>query len=95
MVANAPSLAPEDQPTIAIITSLYCEKLAVDAMMDVKKTYVKYRNKGILPPCRAVSHHIQWRGVWRGTGGGRPGGGHILCFGGRAQNFKRKKKTPK
>lgn len=46
MVASAPSLAAEDQPTIAIITSLYCEKMAVDAMMDVKTTYVKYKTQG-------------------------------------------------
>jgi hypothetical protein len=35
-----------DQPTIAVITSLYCEKLAVDALIDDKTTFVKYQTEG-------------------------------------------------
>ncbi|KAL4228404.1 hypothetical protein ACF0H5_011452 [Mactra antiquata] len=34
------------QPTIAIITANYCEKLAVDAMMENKTTYVKFKTGG-------------------------------------------------
>ncbi|XP_052253566.1 uncharacterized protein LOC127859952 isoform X2 [Dreissena polymorpha] len=35
-----------NQPTIAIITANYCEKVAVDAMMENKTTYVKYKTGG-------------------------------------------------
>ena len=41
-----PTIAANQQPTIAIITALYCEKLAIDAMMENKKTYVKYKTEG-------------------------------------------------
>ena len=34
------------KPTIAIITSKYYEKLAVDAMMEDKTTFVKYKTEG-------------------------------------------------
>jgi len=39
-------MASAQQPTIAIITALYCEKLAVDAMMDNKETFVRYTTVG-------------------------------------------------
>jgi hypothetical protein len=41
-----PILPEQDQPTVAVITLLYCEKLAVDAMMDSKTTYVRYKTEG-------------------------------------------------
>ena len=41
-----PVLPDSEQPAIAIITLLYCEKLAVDAMMDPKTTYVRYKTEG-------------------------------------------------
>ncbi|XP_052829688.1 uncharacterized protein LOC106882433 isoform X2 [Octopus bimaculoides] len=41
MVKDLPFLQYHEQPTIAIITSLYSEKLAVDAMIDNKSTYFK------------------------------------------------------
>ena len=46
IVAHIPILKGKDNPKIAIITSLYCEKLAVDAMMDDKTTYIRYKKKG-------------------------------------------------
>ncbi|XP_052805319.1 uncharacterized protein LOC128234829 [Mya arenaria] len=39
-------VSASNQPTIAIITANYCEKMAVDAMMENKTTYVKYKVKG-------------------------------------------------
>lgn len=46
MVEELPFLSHQQQPTIAIITSLYCEKLAVDAMIEEKATFVKYKTDG-------------------------------------------------
>ena len=46
IVKSMPRLTGYDQPTIAVITSLYCEKLAVDALIDDKTTFVKYKTKG-------------------------------------------------
>ena len=51
VVKQMPTIAANQQPTIAIITALYCEKLAIDAMMENKKTYVKYKTEG-----RTVGH---------------------------------------
>lgn len=39
-------VSTNQQPTIAIITAKYCEKLAVDAMMENKTTYIKYKTGG-------------------------------------------------
>ncbi|XP_052077843.1 uncharacterized protein LOC127715718 [Mytilus californianus] len=46
IVKNIPRLTSQEQPTIAVITSLYCEKLAVDALIDNKTTFVKYKTEG-------------------------------------------------
>ncbi|CAG5123808.1 unnamed protein product [Candidula unifasciata] len=46
LVPELPELASKDQPTIGIITTLYHEKLAVDAMIDDKRTYVKFKTEG-------------------------------------------------
>ena len=46
---NLPVLKGRDIPTIAVVTSLYCEKLAVDAMMEHKVSYVKYKTEGTSP----------------------------------------------
>ena len=35
-----------EKPTVAIITSKYYEKLAVDSMMTNKTTFVKYKTEG-------------------------------------------------
>ena len=42
-----PAQAAGKKPTIAIITSRYYEKLAVDAMMEDKTTFVKYKTEGM------------------------------------------------
>ena len=46
MVQNMPTLLARDQPVVAIVTRLYCEKLAVDAMIENKITYVRYKTEG-------------------------------------------------
>lgn len=46
VVKAMPTIVKSRQPTIAIITAQYCEKLAVDAMMDDKETYVRYTTVG-------------------------------------------------
>lgn len=43
-----PTIASNKQPTIAIITAQYCEKLAVDAMLENKETFVRYTTVGEL-----------------------------------------------
>lgn len=43
-----PTIASNRQPTIAIITAQYCEKLAVDAMLENKETFVRYTTVGKL-----------------------------------------------
>ena len=42
---DMPQLTGKEQPTVAIITSLYCEKLAVDSMINDKTTFVKYKTE--------------------------------------------------
>ncbi|CAH8474789.1 unnamed protein product [Schistosoma haematobium] len=39
-------VSTSEKPTIAIITNLLCEKLAVDAMMEQKTTFVRYKSEG-------------------------------------------------
>ena len=46
-VKQMPTIAANQQPTIAIITANYCEKLAVDAMMEQKTTFVKFKTEGM------------------------------------------------
>ncbi|XP_059150764.1 uncharacterized protein LOC131937389 [Physella acuta] len=46
LVQELPTLTGKEQPTIAIVTSLYHEKLAVDAMIENKKTFVKFKTEG-------------------------------------------------
>ncbi|KAF5300495.1 hypothetical protein FQA39_LY02294 [Lamprigera yunnana] len=46
IVKQMPTMASAKQPTIAIITAQYCEKLAVDAMIQNKETYVRYTTVG-------------------------------------------------
>lgn len=46
VVRQMPSVVSSQQPTIAIITSQYCEKLAVDSMIENKDTYVRYTTVG-------------------------------------------------
>ncbi|XP_049299710.1 uncharacterized protein LOC125772238 isoform X4 [Anopheles funestus] len=46
IVKQMPTIASNKQPTIAIITAQYCEKLAVDAMLENKETFVRYTTVG-------------------------------------------------
>lgn len=46
VVKQMPTLHSSRQPSIAVITALYCEKQAVDAMMDNQETYVRYTTVG-------------------------------------------------
>lgn len=46
IVRQMPTVLSMHQPTIAIITAQYCEKLAVDAMIENKDTYVRYTTVG-------------------------------------------------
>ncbi|XP_054279456.1 uncharacterized protein LOC128997788 [Macrosteles quadrilineatus] len=46
IVKQMPTMVKAKQPTIAIITAQYCEKLAVDAMIENKETFVRYTTVG-------------------------------------------------
>lgn len=46
VVKQMPTIASNKQPTIAIITAQYCEKLAVDSMLENKETFVRYTTVG-------------------------------------------------
>lgn len=46
VVKQMPTMISSKQPTIAIITAQYCEKLAVDAMIENKETFVRYTTVG-------------------------------------------------
>lgn len=46
-VRQMPEVVRSQQPTIAIITAQFCEKLAVDSMIENKDTYVRYKQEGI------------------------------------------------
>jgi len=48
VVRQMPTMASSKQPTIAVITAQYCEKLAVDSMLENKETYVRYTTVGKL-----------------------------------------------
>lgn len=49
VVKQMPTIASNKQPTIAIVTAQYCEKLAVDAMLENKETFVRYTTVGESP----------------------------------------------
>ena len=51
MVKNMPIQSGPNKPTVAIITSKYYEKLAVDAMMENKTTFVRFKSEGTLRVC--------------------------------------------
>ncbi|GLH03138.1 Uncharacterized protein GBIM_09045 [Gryllus bimaculatus] len=46
VVKQMPTMVSAKQPTIAIITAQYCEKLAVDTMIENKETFVRYTTVG-------------------------------------------------
>lgn len=45
-VRQMPQVMRSQQPTVAIITAQFCEKLAVDAMIENKDTYMRYKVEG-------------------------------------------------
>lgn len=49
-----PTMVSAKQPTIAVITAQYCEKIAVDAMLENKETFVRYTTVGKLRCCALV-----------------------------------------
>ncbi|PSN49293.1 hypothetical protein C0J52_09404 [Blattella germanica] len=59
VVRQMPTMASSKQPTIAVITAQYCEKLAVDAMLENKETFVRYTTVG--PPPQQQSNYYQHR----------------------------------
>ncbi|KAG8198073.1 hypothetical protein JTE90_020903 [Oedothorax gibbosus] len=75
MVKQMPMVAQNKQPLIAIITAQYCEKLAVDAMIDNKETFVKFKTEGesnvytlgTIGPHRVVSTKLPATGMARGA----------------------------
>lgn len=48
IVQQMPTQTKGRKPTVAIITSKYYEKLAVDSMMDDKTTFVRYKTEGLI-----------------------------------------------
>lgn len=46
VVKQMPTIASNKQPTIAVITAQYCEKVAVDSMLENKETFVRYTTVG-------------------------------------------------
>ncbi|KAG8243875.1 hypothetical protein J6590_035490 [Homalodisca vitripennis] len=57
VVKQMPTMVKAKQPTIAIITAQYCEKLAVDAMIENKETFVRYTTVGIPSSASSSSLH--------------------------------------
>lgn len=45
-----PKVKRSEQPTVALITSLYVEKLAVDALIENKETFIRYKTDGKILP---------------------------------------------
>lgn len=41
-----PTIQSNRQPTVAIITAEYCEKVAVDTLIENKETFVRYTTLG-------------------------------------------------
>lgn len=41
-----PIIQNNRQPTVAIITAEYCEKVAVDTLIENKETFVRYTTLG-------------------------------------------------
>lgn len=58
IVKHMPELKASEQPTITIVTSLFCEKVAVDAMIEEKTTYVKYKTEGCYKINLDIFHFI-------------------------------------
>lgn len=60
-----PTLVSSKQPTIAIITAQYCEKLAVDTMIENKETFVRYTTVGkLVYMCVCVKERERFMDLW-------------------------------
>lgn len=46
IVEQIPTIQTNRQPTVAIITAEYCEKVAVDTLIENKETFVRYTTVG-------------------------------------------------
>jgi len=46
IVEQMPVIQYNRQPTVAIITAEYCEKVAVDILIENKETFVRYTTVG-------------------------------------------------
>lgn len=46
IVEQIPIIQNNRQPTVAIITAEYCEKVAVDILIENKETFVRYTTLG-------------------------------------------------
>ncbi|XP_015919736.1 uncharacterized protein [Parasteatoda tepidariorum] len=70
-----PMISQAKQPVIAIITAQYCEKVAVDSMIENKETFVKFKTEGesnvytlgTVGPHRVVSTKLPATGMARGA----------------------------
>ncbi|KAK0083658.1 hypothetical protein PV325_008432 [Microctonus aethiopoides] len=58
VVKQMPTMVSAKQPTIAIITAQYCEKLAVDSMIENKETFVRYTTVGTATPTDSIDGGI-------------------------------------
>ncbi|KAL5277264.1 hypothetical protein ACFFRR_002473 [Megaselia abdita] len=55
VVKQMPTISSNKQPTIAIVTAQYCEKMAVDAMLENKETFVRYTTVDLVDQIFSVS----------------------------------------
>ncbi len=60
MIHQNPTVSNDDQPTIAIVTVNYYEKLAVDAMMNNKVTFVRHKPEGRLNRSPIETSPFEW-----------------------------------
>jgi len=58
IVKQMPTQTEGRKPTIAIITSKYYEKLAVDSMMEDKTTFVRYKTEGLSFVLILLYHYV-------------------------------------
>uniref|UniRef100_A0A915L3M0 Winged helix-turn-helix domain-containing protein n=1 Tax=Romanomermis culicivorax TaxID=13658 RepID=A0A915L3M0_ROMCU len=63
IVKQMPKVYDVDQPTVAIITALFVEKLAVDSIIENKQTFVRYKTDG----CFQDIQHVLIVGVGGGV----------------------------
>lgn len=54
-----PKVIASKQPTIAVVTALYCEKLAVDSMLSDTETYVRFTTVGMFRAAPYQENHLK------------------------------------